>query len=233
MHLAILLTNTDHSDFAAAHPHDSEKFNTLIQSVRPGWRCSLVDIQAGHVPNDLASFDGAMITGSPSSINDPLPWIPAFLSLIRDLDERKFPLFGACFGHQAIAVALGGSVGTVPGGWVQGLTRNEQTSRTRWTAHLPDHVKLFGSHKEYVDRLPKGATELSRCNGLTSGFAIGSHIYTTQHHPEMSPAFIAALTEYMAPTLGAEIHADAMKSLQTGADSLAFAESIAQFFEQA
>jgi GMP synthase-like glutamine amidotransferase len=233
MHLAILMTNTDHSDFAATHPRDGEKFTQLIRMVRPDWACSVIDIQAGQLPRDLADFDGAMITGSPSSVHDPLPWIAPFLSLIRQLNSAKFPLFGACFGHQAIALALGGGVSVSPQGWVQGLSLNEQRSKTAWTRDLPTPLRLYASHKEYVSRLPDEAIELTRCNGLISGFAIGNHVYTTQHHPEMSHHFITALTELMAPTLSPTAYTKAMNSLRERADQHAFAESVAQFFEQA
>ena len=42
----------------------------------------------------------------------------------------RVPLFGACFGHQAIALALGGSVEANPGGWVFGTTATEVTARS-------------------------------------------------------------------------------------------------------
>ncbi len=63
--------------------------------------------------------------------------------------------------------------------------------------------------------------------------AIGTKVYTTQHHPEMSRDFIAALTGEMVDTLGPEATAAALRSLDSPADGMPFAESVARFFEQA
>jgi hypothetical protein len=41
MQIALLMTNTDESDFAQARPKDGEKFATMIQSVRPNWRVTV------------------------------------------------------------------------------------------------------------------------------------------------------------------------------------------------
>ncbi|GGH23864.1 GMP synthase-Glutamine amidotransferase [Cribrihabitans marinus] len=234
MHLAILITNTDESAFAQAHPEDGEKFADLIHLARPDWTVEAFSVKDGAFPDDMGRFDGAMITGSPASVRSGEPWVAQLLELIRAMDRRRQPMFAACFGHQAVALALGGQVGENPGGWVHGLTRNTALARMDWMDGLPDPWRLYASHKEQVTALPPGAVNLARSEGCeTSGFAIGRHIYTTQHHPEMEPGFIAALTDEMASELGAEVHARAMVSLSEPADQGAFAESVARFFEQA
>ncbi|UWQ75641.1 type 1 glutamine amidotransferase [Leisingera sp. M658] len=233
MHLAILMTNTDESEFAQRHPKDGEKFTDLIRIARPDWRTSVFAVKDGDFPQDLFAFGGAMITGSPASVRSGAPWVAQLLDLIRDAHTRRFPLFGACFGHQAIALALGGGLDLNPDGWVHGLTRNKLLNRPDWAAPLPDEVKLYGSHCECVRTLPQDATPLSEWNGMNTGFTLGRHIFTTQHHPEMSRSFMTALTEEMQQTLGPEAHARALDSLTGRSDQQAFAESLARFFEQA
>ena len=234
MHLAILMTNTDESDFADAHPKDGEKFTDLIHLVRPDWTTKVFAVKDGVFPEDLTGFDGAMITGSPASALGESPWVARLLDLIRDMDAVGMPMFGACFGHQAIALALGGTVGRNPGGWVHGLTRNKMLARPDWAQDLPDEVKMYGSHVEQVTALPEGAEALSRAEGCdVTGFAIGDRVYTTQHHPEMTADFIAALTEELAPQMGPEVAGIARASLEDRSDMTAFATSIARFFDQA
>lgn len=233
MHLAILMTNTDNSAFAQRHPADGQKFTDLIQMARPNWTTSVFEVKDGIFPADLFAFDGAMMTGSPASVRSGAPWIAQLLELIRSAHACQFPLFGACFGHQAIALALGGAVDHTPDGWVHGLTRNQLVNRPEWAADLPDVVKLYGAHCECVTALPSGAVPFSTCGGLNSGFTLGRHILTTQHHPEMSHAFITALTEELRDTLGPEVHARALDSLRDRSDQHPFAESLARFFEQA
>ena len=136
MHLAILMTNTDESEFAQSHPKDGEKFTDLILMARPDWHTSVFAVKDGEFPQDLFALDGAMITGSPASVRSGAPWVAQLLDLIRSAHARRFPLFGACFGHQAIALALGGSVDRNPDSWVHGLTRNHLLHRPDWAAPL-------------------------------------------------------------------------------------------------
>ncbi|CUH87856.1 amidotransferase [Phaeobacter sp. CECT 5382] len=233
MHLAILVTNTDTSAFAQEHPKDAEKFADLIHLARPDWPTTAFQIHAGEFPADITKFDGVMITGSPASTRSELPWIAPLLELIRDMNRAKQPLFGACFGHQAIALALGGAVASNPCGWVHGLISNQMTARPEWAQDLPQQTDLYGSHSEYVAQLPEQAQETATSSGLNAGFRIGTHIWTSQHHPEMSHHFITALTEEMKQSLGTDGYVQALKGLRQLSDQAPFAESLARFFEQA
>lgn len=234
MHLAILMANTDTSAFAAAHPKDGAKFTALIQSVRPDWTSQVFAVKDGEFPTDITAFDGAMITGSPASVHDPDPWIADLLALIRRMTAARLPVFGACFGHQAIALALGGQVGPNPGGWVFGRTETHLTTRAPWMDPLPSSTALYAAHVEQVTAMPAQARALTTSPGCPiGGFAIGNHVYTTQYHPEMSPAFIAALIEHLAADKPAKVITRARASLDRPANTQPFAESIARFFEQA
>lgn len=234
MHLAILMANTDTSAFANAHPKDGAKFTALIHAVRPDWTTQVFAVKDGDFPTDLSGFDGAMITGSPASVHDPDPWIADLLTLIREMTAARLPLFGACFGHQAIALALGGQVGPNPGGWVLGRTETQVTAPAPWTAPLPDTIALYAAHVEQVTAMPPQARALTTSPECPiGGFAIGTHLYTTQCHPEMSPGFIAALIDHLAADKPAEVITRARASLAKPADTQPFAESIARFFEQA
>ncbi|SDX27464.1 type 1 glutamine amidotransferase [Tritonibacter mobilis] len=233
MRIAILMTNTDDSGFAHTHPMDGEKFTTLVQMARPAWRCDVYAVKDGIFPDDIVTYDGAMITGSPTSTRSGASWVTRLLALIRQIHDRKIPLFGACFGHQAIALALGGRVDNLPGGWVHGRTENHLVARPEWAAELPEVVSIYGSHVEYVRELPKEADPLMTRDGHNTGFTLGSHIATSQHHPEMTHAFISALTEELRQDMGPEVYARAQESLKQKVDQPALAEAIARFFEAA
>jgi len=234
MQLAILMTNTDESTFAQAHPKDGEKFAALIHAVRPDWSCEVFAVKDGAFPEDLSSFDGVMITGSPASVHDGEPWIVRLLELIREIVATGIPLFGACFGHQAIALALGGTVETNPGGWVFGLIKSDIVDPAPWMAPLGPELAQYGAHIEQVTELPQGARVLiGSAPCPVGGFAIGEKVYTTQNHPEMRPGFIAALVEEYAGKLPADVIDAARASLASKADYESFAETIARFFEQA
>jgi|TARA_B110000908_G_C10267373_1_gene465709 GMP synthase-like glutamine amidotransferase len=234
MRLALLMTNTDESAFAQAHPKDGEKFAQLIQSVRPTWEVTSYSVKDGVFPSDIATYDGVMISGSPTSVHDTDPWIEQLLQLIRDIYSQGLPIFGACFGHQAIALALGGQVGPNPGGWVFGLTHSDIVHKTSWMQDLPATLKQYGAHIEQVLEMPKTAVVISSNSTCpVAGFHIEGKVYTTQNHPEMTPEFVAALVAEYTLKLPADVAATAKSSIAVDADTLVYAHSIAQFFENA
>lgn len=223
MHIALLMTNTDESEFAQDRPKDGEKFTTMIQRVRPDWKVTVFPVKDGVFPPEGARFDGWLIGGSPASVHDTDPWVGQLFALIRRLVAEGQPIFGACFGHQAIAMALGGDVGKNPGGWVFGLVETEIEGKP---------IRLYGSHLEQVLRLPQGAVVLGGTDECQVGsFAIPGRVMTTQYHPEMSHGFISDLVEEYASDLPPEVVTRARDSLTMRADSDAIAERIARFFE--
>lgn len=234
MHLAILMTNTDESDFAQAHPKDGEKFTALIHSVRPNWSTEVFSVKDGIFPDKAARFDGLIITGSPASVRGGDAWIDRLLDLIRGAAARGQPMFGACFGHQAIALALGGEIGDNPHGWSMGLIRTEVVETPPWAGSLGRWFNQHGGHTEQVTKLPPGARVLTRADGCrVAGYAIGKTVYTTQNHPEITDEFSAALIAEYTPMVPAEVGDRARASLAGSADIAAYAGTIAGFFETA
>jgi len=234
VHLAILMANTDESAFAQRHPKDGEKFSAFIHGVRPDWTLDVFAVKDGVFPDNLSAHDGFIVTGSPASVHDGEPWIGRLLALIRDIVERGIPLFGACFGHQAIALALGGKVEENPDGWVFGLTHADVVDPAPWMDPLGESLAQYGAHIEQVTEPPAGARVLVGSAACpVGGFAIGGRVYTTQNHPEMTPDFAAALVEEYASKMDADVIGRARASLAETADYLEFAETVARFFEQA
>ena len=231
MHLAVLMTNTDESAFAQRHPKDDEKFSQLIQSVRPSWKITSYAVKDGVFPADITTYDGVIISGSPASVHDPDPWVAQLLGLIRNIYALGIPMFGACFGHQAIALALGGRVEPNPSGWIFGLTHVDIVHKTNWMQDLPATLRQYGAHIEQITALPENSVVLSSNSTCrVAGFHIADRVYTTQNHPEMTPDFITALVAEYAPKLPADVAAKAKASLADDADTLVYAHSIAQFF---
>ncbi len=233
MHIGVLATNTDDSDFAARHPRDVEKFRVLLQGVRPGWQVTAFDLPKGEFPEGLEGFDGVLIGGSPSSVHDEDAWIGRLLALIRKGFAAGVPLAGACFGHQAIAKALGGVVGPNPREFVLGTAVTEVIARARWME--PERTfRLAAAHGEQVLVLPPGAEVIGRTEGCPAAcYRIGDRVFATQYHPEMTPGFLAALVEEFAPQFPAGVGEAAKASVPLCTEGPRFAEWIARFFEQA
>ncbi|MCK0139207.1 type 1 glutamine amidotransferase [Aliiroseovarius sp. F47248L] len=230
MRIAILMTNTDESDFSQQYPKDGEKWQALLSQKRPDWTFKVYSVKDGEFPKNESKYDGWIVTGSPASVHDKAPWIPRLLELIARIEKTKKPLFGACFGHQAIALALGGKVGHNPDGWVLGSVEVEATARPAWMEAR--RFWQYGAHIEQVTKLPKDAEIILRHDGCpVGGFRIGSHVFTTQNHPEMTHEFIAALIEELAHSKPADVIEKARASLPMSADNGLFSDCIIQFFE--
>ena len=95
-----------------------------------GFETETFDAVNGPLP-DVGAFDGVMITGSPAGVYDDLPWIPRLLDWIRSARGRT-RLVGICFGHQAMAQALGGHVEKSERGWGVGLHTYGVTGQEPW-----------------------------------------------------------------------------------------------------
>lgn len=233
MHIAVLATNTDDSAFAARHPRDVEKFRTLMHGVRPWWQVTAFDLPKGEFPEDVQGFDGFLIGGSPSSVHDEDAWIERLLAVIRTAHAARKPVAGACFGHQAIAKALGGSVGPNPGPFVLGTAETTVTSPAPWMERVA-RFRLAAAHGEQVTVLPPGAEVVGIGPGCPAAcYRIGDRVFATQYHPEMTPEFLAALVEEFAPHFPPEVRETARASLSIGTEGPRFAEWIARFFEAA
>jgi GMP synthase-like glutamine amidotransferase len=225
MHIAILMANTDESDFAHQHPKDGEKFIRLLGPLRPDWQFSVVSVKDGEFPDDLSAYDGFIITGSPASVHDADPWVDRLMDVIRQIRTENRPVFGACFGHQAIAKALGGTVESNPGGWVFGLAE---------TVLEGEPIRLYAAHVEQVTALPAGAEPLGGNADCPNGaFKIGTRILTTQYHPEITSRFATALVDEYADKLPPAVALRAKESLAGTADSARIADRIVRFFESA
>ena len=228
MRLAILMSNTDESEFAQQHPKDGEKWQALLAPLMPDAEFTVYSVKDGQFPTDESIYDGWIITGSPASVHDVDPWLEALFALIRRIVDRGTPLFGACFGHQAIAMALGGHVAENPGGWVFGTTETEVTSPAPWMTTGP--LRQYAAHIEQVVDLPEGAkVVMTNASCPVGGFVIGNHVFTTQYHPEMTHGFIGALIDELADQKPGDVITTARASLNQTAENGRFGRWIVQF----
>jgi GMP synthase-like glutamine amidotransferase len=223
MRIAVLETNTDASAFALAQPRDGEVWRNLLAGQRADWEFSLFDVTQGDFPPEQSRFDGWIIGGSPASVHDGAVWIDRLTALIRRIVGRQERVFGACFGHQVIAQALGGTVGDNPDGWKLGIAAMTGAHGT---------LRQYAAHAEQVTTLPAGAQILAASDHCpVASFAMGEHVLTTQYHPEMTHRFIAELVEHLAHDLPAGVIAQARADLRGVADTAASVDQIVAFFE--
>jgi len=105
---------------------------------------------------DPAAFDAAIITGSSAGVYETDGWIADLLDWIR-VAKGRTKLVGVCFGHQAMAQALGGRVEKSDKGWGVGLHRYQVASPEPWMTPAAATVAIPASHPGPVVEAPSDA----------------------------------------------------------------------------
>jgi GMP synthase-like glutamine amidotransferase len=158
-----------------------------------GFEIERFDAELGELPNP-AAHSAYLITGSPAGVYEPLPWIDPLRQFIRAAGQAK--MVGICFGHQAMAEALGGHVEKSEKGWGAGLHRYSVVTRERWMDDA-GNISIPASHQDQVVIQPPN-TDVTVMSDFTefAGLAWTDRpAISFQFHPEFSPAFAKALIE--------------------------------------
>ena len=164
-------------------------FATFLNNHDIPWEIIKVD-EGQPIPNDPTTHSGLVFMGGPMSVNDPLPWIPPILQLIRSAVAADVPVLGHCLGGQLISKALGGVVKRNPVkeiGWGQICATDNDAARA-WLDGLTQ-FEGFHWHGETFS-LPDTATHImSSAHCENQAYIIGKHL-AMQCHIEMTPTMI-------------------------------------------
>lgn len=151
------------------------------------------DVTKGEYPQ-AGAYPAYLITGSPAGVYEDLWWIAPMLEFIRASGDTK--VVGVCFGHQAMAQALGGEVIKSPKGWGAGLHRYDVVRPQRWT-NGERTIAIPASHQDQVVVQPPN-TAVVAASDFTPFAALAwtdRPAISFQFHPEFSPAYGKALIE--------------------------------------
>lgn len=151
----------------------------------------LVAVDEGEaVPPHIDDFAGVVFMGGPMSVNDPLPWIPQVLSLIREAVAKDVPVLGHCLGGQLMAKALGATVSRNPVkeiGWGTVRVAPDEEAR-RWFGETSDFLSFHWHGETFA--IPPGASLIASSEHCgNQAFSMGPHL-AMQCHVEMTPELI-------------------------------------------
>lgn len=204
-----------------------------LDAVIPNQQVKNYKIAQGEFPKSIDECQGWVITGSACSCYEDLPWIDWLLDFIRKLDANKKQLLGICFGHQAIAYALGGEVSKSNKGWGIGVRTFEILRYESWMSPaLEDNqCSLIFSHQDQVMKLPNGAVRLATDSFCVNQiYSIGRHIFSIQGHPEFSPVFAESRYLTRVQSIGEREVKTAVESLTQATDHMLVGAWIKKFF---
>lgn len=169
----------------------------------------------------LTDYDAIMVGGSGdfSVVESGFDWHQDMLDLLSVIARKKLPMFASCFGFQALAQALGGTLERVPelgevGTYDVSLTdAGKEDQAFSW---FPDTFKAQLGHLDRVSVLPDELVCLAaseRCPVQAIRLK-DSPIIATQFHPELSVGanferFVYYIEHYKTPGMS---HEEAIES---------------------
>jgi GMP synthase-like glutamine amidotransferase len=168
-------------------PHGCPEIQALVKRAAEGLgevEITAVRAPEGKIPAGLEGFDGVVLSGSKTGIEETEPWIEAEMSAIRRLFELKIPTFGICYGEQLIARTFGAPAGKAKQyeyGWVQ-----IEAGQSPLFEGLPSRFYSFEYHSDEVRSLPPSfrLTASSRDCPIQAYDVDGAPMWGVQFHPE-------------------------------------------------
>ena len=235
MKLGILRTDTVRPEWAATYGEYPDMFEALLGSLDPSLTFATWHVEAGEFPASVDEADAWLITGSKFSVYEDLPWIHRLLAFIRELHAAGKPLVGICFGHQAVAQALGGEVRKSAKGWGVGLHRHAFSEEApAWFDGGEHGFRVLVSHQDQVERPAPGTAVLAGSEFCENAVCqIGEHILTFQGHPEFVPGYAEAIMNFRREIIGEDVYEAGMASLAEAPERERIGRWILAFLERA
>ena len=149
-----------------------------------------VDVFADQPLPSVDDLAGIVITGSASMVSHREDWSERTAAWLKQAVASGTPVLGVCYGHQLLAHALGGVVGSNPNGRQIGTVTMKMLET--WVddpllGYLPQEFMVQTSHSEAVLKLPVGAQRLA-VSPLDDNFVIrfADKAWGLQYHPDFS-----------------------------------------------
>jgi len=190
-----------------------EKRGPFHRWMAPGLALPEVEIEALRVHEGArlpppAGVDGIVVTGSVSMVSERLPWSVRTGVWLAEALAADTPVLGVCYGHQLLAQAMGGRVGSNPMGRQMGTKHLDVQAAAvedpLWSGFGAEGCVQV-THVESVLELPPGARLLARTAADPHhAFALGSRAWGLQFHPEFDAAAMRGYIQERRSLLEAE-----------------------------
>ena len=231
--LCVLQAGPINKDLIQDYPSYDKMFSSLLNEKIQHWNVDVYNVYENFLPKNLNSYDAFIITGSAYGVYKNHSWIQELFEVIKKIVNLKIPLLGICFGHQAIAQALGGYVIKSSKGWGVGIKEIRTKKHNSLLGNF-NKLNLIFFHQDQVVKLPQNAELIAGnpfCN--ISSFSIGDSVLALQAHPEFNKDFSLKLLHARKSSIEPAIYLEAINELETlEHDGELITPNIINFLEQ-
>lgn len=177
-------------------------------------------------PNFVNDYVGWIVTCSRYSSTLYINWIIRLKEVFLNILNHSVPIVGICFGHQLIALSLGGKVKKMPN-WIVGMQNiifeDNYIFQSRET-------KLLGIHQEEVISLPKNVLVIGSTDRIgIAAFTFDDFVLGLQYHMEFSIQYFNALIKDRINIIGKKLYSDSTLKMNTYIGSDRISEEILLF----
>lgn len=214
MKLGILKTDAVRPEWVPEFGEYPDMFISLLRQADPSLEFLVYDVELEQYPADIDEVDAYLITGSKSGVYEDKHWIATLMDFVRELNDRRKKLVGVCFGHQLVAVALGGKVEKSSKGWGMGLHTHHFETSPVWHDQGDPDLDILVSHQDQVVMAAPNAQVLAGSGFCENAVCqIGGHILTFQGHPEFITEYSREIMTFRRERIGEEVYASGIASL--------------------
>lgn len=230
LRICILQTDDLSPQFVEQYQGYGRMFEQLFKRQPIAADFSIYDVVAGEYPANDEQFDAYLVTGSKADSFGSDPWIQTLKTYLLERYKAGSKLLGVCFGHQLLALVLGGKAERATQGWGVGMHQYEVKQAAPWMSPNLEALDLLISHQDQVTRLPEGAEVVAASAFCPfAAYRIGNQVLCFQGHPEFVHHYSRALLDLRQDRLGEEIYGTAIASLDRDHHGAAVAEWMMRF----
>ncbi|MFC7216327.1 type 1 glutamine amidotransferase [Saliphagus sp. GCM10025334] len=146
--------------------------------------------------HSVVSADAVIITGSHARINRRPPFLVHLEDAIRAAVAESVPILGVCFGHQAVASVLGGTIETLPerSAGFEDIDLTEAGSNHDLFAGFDRTTTSFCWHRDHVrEPLPDARVLATNRTGVQAFESIRAPAFGIQFHPEFDRSMVETI----------------------------------------
>jgi GMP synthase-like glutamine amidotransferase len=216
LRICILQTDILRPELIEQYHSYGHMFSQLFAQQPLAVTVEIYNVVDGHYPPAEQRFSAYLVTGSKADAFGTEAWIETLRRYLLQRYQQGDKLLGICFGHQLLALLLGGACARAEQGWGLGVQHCQVLEQPVWMHPASNQLSLLASHQDQVSRLPDGATLIaSSAFCPIAAYAIGQQVLCFQGHPEFVPEYAQALLRVRQPSFAPTHYQQALDSLQT------------------